>query len=506
MKQMRKKIKILNKLLAFLGIVVMLTGCLSGVVQAGSYEAGKKGTFNLTVQQTDSDGNVTPVSGVKLKLYKVANVNYDGNVHFVLTDSLSSAGLDFESLESASDWYSAAEKLSGMVDSSAASQDAASDAQGKITYSELEEGMYLLVGASDSLFNVTPMLLTIPFADSDNGWIYDVHAYPKAEKVSTKGITIEKRLYYIDQSTFEQTPLVTADATYKVGLFLDKDGTIPYNDDYVKSIHITNAQSGTVTYSNVANGTYYLFELDSNNNPMKLNSEIKADSGDSFYYNVTDTNGTESNSTVVTDTTSSTSSIVYVNNVYYSIPDGFYMRGQITIKKNVVVNGETTTVDDTFYAGVFKDNSGTLELVNKIELKQNGSVTVNVPFPDNQVPDSMTYVVKETDKDGKAVDSSSFAYEVSGEGSVELKKDNQYKGSIELTNSKDTTVTATPAGTPGSSNGGGNTPESHNSSGTSSPVKTGDPMNPVMWTLILLAAILVAAIVVVARKRKNRDK
>ena len=52
-KQKKKRFKMWNKLLALLGMFVMLTCCLAGTVQAGSYEAGKKGSLNLTVQQTD---------------------------------------------------------------------------------------------------------------------------------------------------------------------------------------------------------------------------------------------------------------------------------------------------------------------------------------------------------------------------------------------------------------------------------------------------------------------
>lgn len=42
MKQKKKKFKMWNKLLAFTGMFVMLTGCTAGTVQAGSYEAGKR--------------------------------------------------------------------------------------------------------------------------------------------------------------------------------------------------------------------------------------------------------------------------------------------------------------------------------------------------------------------------------------------------------------------------------------------------------------------------------
>ena len=65
------------------------------------------------------------------------------------------------------------------------------------------------------------MLLTVPFASTEEGWIYDVQAYPKAEKSNTAGITVEKRLYRINPNTFERDEITADDATYKVGLFLD---------------------------------------------------------------------------------------------------------------------------------------------------------------------------------------------------------------------------------------------------------------------------------------------
>ena len=67
MKQKKKKFKMWNKLLAFLGMFVMLTGCLAGTVQAGSYEAGKKGSLNLTVQQTDEDGKDNTADRCKVR-------------------------------------------------------------------------------------------------------------------------------------------------------------------------------------------------------------------------------------------------------------------------------------------------------------------------------------------------------------------------------------------------------------------------------------------------------
>lgn len=367
--------------------------------------------------------------------------------------------------------------------------------------SDMEEGMYLVIGAAESSVKVTPMLLTVPFASTEEGWIYDVQAYPKAEKSNTAGIIVEKRLYRINPNTFELDEITADDATYKVGLFLDKDGTIPYGDDYIRTIHIQNAQSGKASYSNVLRGTYYVFELDENNKAIKLNDEVQIDKENSFHYNVTNAADKEDNSVVVDDNTVATDIAAYVNNIFSTLPEGFFVNGKIEITKNVVVDGVKKTVDDKFYATVF-DDSG--KAVSTVELKQNDKVTVTVPFSED-IKDTVTYAVKETDKDGNVLDKDSFAYVVSGEGSVKLNESDQYKGSIEITNTKkDATVT------PGGSNGGsgtsngGSDASSHGGSATSRPVKTGDPMNPAFWGLVLLVSVIVIAGGVVAYKKRKQ--
>ena len=369
--------------------------------------------------------------------------------------------------------------------------------------------MYLVIGAAESSVKVTPMLLTVPFASTEEGWIYDVQAYPKAEKSNTAGITVEKRLYRINPDTFELDEITADDATYKVGLFLDKDGTIPYGDDYIRTIHIQNAQSGKASYSNVLRGTYYVFELDENNKAIKLNDEVQIDKENSFHYNVTNAADQEDNSVGVDDNTVATDIAAYVNNIFITLPEGFFVNGKIEITKNVVVDGVKKNVDDKFYATVF-DDSG--KVVSTVELKQNDKVTVTVPFSED-IKDTVTYVVKETDKNGNVLDKDAFAYVVSGEDSVKLNESDQYHGSIEITNTKkDAAVT------PGGSNGGsgtsngGSDASSHGGSGASShggsatsPVKTGDPMNPAFWGLVLLVSVIViAGGVIVYKKRKQK--
>lgn len=509
MKQKNKLTKFKNKILVCLGIMLILVSCLTAMVQAGSYVQGQKGNFNLTLQQTDSDGNQTPLAGVKLKLYKVGTVEFDGNVHFKIDSQLSSTGIDFDTLESAGDWYSAAETLANVIgNTSIASSDAMSDTQGKISYTDQEEGIYLIIGSEDSIATVTPMLLTMPFANDDEGWVYDVQAYPKVVKRSsdTTGITVTKRLYYLDNESATMIPLYTEDSSFKIGLFLDKEGTIPYGDDYIRTIRIQNASSGSATFDGVPSGTYYIYELDDNDQVTALNETITVSGDTTYYYNITNSSDTEDNSVKI-DETSNPKATVYVNNNYYDIPDNAYFSGIINVKKNVIVDGQATEVDDdVFYVGIFKKESdGSETLVANEELLQNGEVTVEFKITEEEREDSMTYVVKETDKDGNPVDKDTFPYEVSGEGDVTLTKSDTYETNTELTNSKKTestitpsTTTITPTTEPGT---GDNTPDGGTSS--KNPVKTGDTTNLAVWGILIVAAIGAIIFIFIKKRKKN---
>ena len=69
------------------------------------------------------------------------------------------------------------------------------------------------------------------------------------------------------------------------------------------------------------------------------------------------------------------------------------MKGHIKINKKVLVDGQETTVPDTFYAAVFETGADdSLNLVEGTirELNQNGSVDIEVSFPENTEPESVT--------------------------------------------------------------------------------------------------------------------
>lgn len=543
MEKRTKRKNFLSSFLAFLVMAVMLTGSMAQAVLADDYVAGKTGNINLTIQETGEDGTVKPIPNVKMTLYKVGSVTFDGNVHFVADNALQFTEIDFENLKTADEWYKTAETLSAAVKRADFNgSEMQSDAEGKIVYSNVAEGVYLIVQSNpdDPDVSVSPMVLTVPFAEESTGWTYDVQAYPKAvthEGDKETQIQVTKQLFYIDDA-FNIIAMNADDATYKMGLFLDKEGTIPFRSDYMKDIRLVNAHSGTAVWSNVPDGTYYVFELDENGSPMVINDLIEIEEGKSFYYNVTDAGENESNEAVISQS-NSTESVSYVNNYYNYIPNGFSLRGFISINKKVLVNGVEDTVNDTFYASVFKaESDGSLLLVETAELKQNGTVTLEVSFDSGEEPESVEYTVMETDKEGNPIDKDLFPYEVSGEGDIILNKSERYKNSIDVTNSMETepdpdptetptptptkgaeltvtppeqTVTPTPSDKPNTPDS--NTPNIPNTSNTSgndsgttgrTSVKTGDDTPIGTWVGILAATIVVAGVAGFAVKRKKK--
>lgn len=497
MKNRRKQGKIFRSLLAVLMLTAMLVTSVLQPVFAGDYEAGKTGNLTLTVQQADEEGNQTPLPDVGLTIYKVGSVNFDGNVHFVLDEALAAAAIDFDSITTADGWYEAAEKLAAMIVSGSVDvwgMSKSSDAEGNMTFADLAEGMYLVVQTDgNSSVMVSPMLISVPFADQEQGWMYDVQAYPKSVSNPQKHtqIQVTKRIYNVDEND-NVIPLETKeDVTYNVGLYLDPDGT------------------------------YYVFELDEDGNPLQQNTKIKVDDENLYYYNVTKPNGEseeKSNQVVIGGDSGATEAAAYVNNYYTKISDIFSRNGYINIKKNVMIDGVASTVDDTFYAGLFStESNGELTLEKVVTLKQNDSVQVMVDLPMDQEINSVTYTVLETDKDGNPVDDDTFKYTVTGQGEVTLNNDNRYTVTKEITNSLSSEPTPIPTATPGANHGGNDriTPIPNNgTAGGTAPndtsgtarrsVKTGDDTPIGVWVGILAAAIIVGGGAAYGVKRKKK--
>lgn len=319
-------------------------------------------------------------------------------------------------------------------------------------------------------------------------------------------IQVTKRLSAIDETTFDNIDLVAEDATVYVGLFTDAQGEHPYGEDYVKGIHIQDASSGTVTFDNLPSGTYYVFETQQDGTVIPY-GELQADaagSGAGFICAGDGSNGGVKEITLNPDTGAPEGS-TELGNVYYGdLPDGFAYQGELMITKAVMKDGAPADSSDTFYAGIFTSETETVPY-KVVALENNGTVTVEVPLGGENGMDPVTYYIYETDADGNKIDKNSFAYTVSGEGTVDLDVDNTTAGrTIINTMASDPDTTRTIREKNDSDTKKISTDTSKKSTGTNrrtSSSKTGDDTRVGLYLLFFAAAAV--GIILTLRKRKE---
>lgn len=188
----RKKTKKngIKRFLVFLTVLSMLFGIIQ-TVSAGFYESDRKGSFTLTLREDEKGTGTEPkvFPGIVLRLYKVGSVkNNSGAISFVIDAALQSTGVNFDNLTTADASAKMANILANAVGNSGlAFQDAVSDANGIMTFGNLEPGMYLIVKRVEhSEIKILPTLLSLPYMEDVDTWLYDVAAYPKIETQGNK--------------------------------------------------------------------------------------------------------------------------------------------------------------------------------------------------------------------------------------------------------------------------------------------------------------------------------
>ena len=240
-------------------------------------------------------------------------------------------------------------------------------------------------------------------------------------------ITVTKKVTYANGGDF--TDLIAQDDTFYVNLFTDAAGKYPYKGALPQAIHLVNASAGSVTFSDLAQGTYYVYETDANGNVINLNQQ-GMHNGSQFMCTVDG----GSNTVKLDLKAGPKEGAVNLENVFFDIPTGYSYKGEININKQVLKGTTQTTTDDTFYAGIFtKGDDGVYNLFTLVQLVQNDTVTVEVPLGGKDGTEPINYYILETDADGNILDLDVFEYEVTGEGTVALSKDN-LSGNINLVN------------------------------------------------------------------------
>ena len=186
--------------------------------------------------------------------------------------------------------------------------------------------------------------------------------------------------------------------TYYAALFADKARTQKVSD--VKEITVSGL-NGSVSFSNLEKGTYYLAETDEYGNVLSASdihgTECKIEYSDGGKVSV-----------------SASSAQAVIKNVYSSLPKGYRHTATLTITKKLqTASGEAQTDTKTFYAGIYrkKDFSDTptvvaLNLKNASEASAKRRILLS---SSNEV----NYYIAEVDKSGKRItDEASFGYTI----------------------------------------------------------------------------------------------
>lgn len=265
---------------------------------------------------------------------------------------------------------------------------------------------------------------TFTMEDKD---VIEVTMVDTQETTGSGEITVTKKVSLVKGGDI--IDMIANDDTFYVNIFTDAAGQYPYKGAAPKAIHLVNASAGSVTFDGLGTGTYYVYETDADGNVISLDTDSRHN-GVQFMCTVD--GGT--NSVALDLKAGAKEGVVNLENMFYDIPDGYAYKGSISINKQVLKGTEQTTVDDTFYAGIFtKDDEGVYNLYTVVELVQNDTVTIEVPLGGDDGTQPINYYILETDADGNILDLDVFEYEVTGEGTVSLNVNNT-SGNINLVN------------------------------------------------------------------------
>lgn len=166
------KLMFLRKRLSRVAAVLVCLAVLlsASVTTAFAYERVNTGA------EASLTATFAGVEGVSFRLYKVADVS--DAVAFTLTGDFAGAAVSLDAVESAGDWADLAATLSAYAGANgiSAGVTGTTDTDGKVTFSGLTVGLYLLAGdavvVGDYCYTPAPSIIMLPTLLEDDTWEY----------------------------------------------------------------------------------------------------------------------------------------------------------------------------------------------------------------------------------------------------------------------------------------------------------------------------------------------
>ena len=166
-------------------IIMLMLNVLPVMADDNVVDFTKKGTIAISLSDSIEG---TEVKGAAITIYKVADAySKDSNLAFDYHSSVDKYKQDIEAGNITSS------VLDIIKNSDMVSKEGITDGNGKVQFSNLDLGLYLVVQTNEvnGYSVIDPFLVMIPQVQ-DNSWVYDVEATPKVDIIKLFDLTVIK--------------------------------------------------------------------------------------------------------------------------------------------------------------------------------------------------------------------------------------------------------------------------------------------------------------------------
>lgn len=163
---------------------------------------------SITVDMVSTESGKT-IAGGTLTLYQAAEAEMtEGKIKFIYTDAFAQCGLSLENIEKfETEKKELAEDLETYVkQNDIAGQSAVVDKSGHVAWTDLEQGLYLIVqtGQAEDYAPIQTFLVSIPEV-VDGACIYEINAKPKTGTINTSDDSIPEKDKAFSDNKLPQT-------------------------------------------------------------------------------------------------------------------------------------------------------------------------------------------------------------------------------------------------------------------------------------------------------------
>lgn len=232
------------------------------------------------------DGTATP--GVQVRLYQVATLApQDGTAEdlYTLAPDFTAAGVSVDTSQTDAEWGKDATALAGYVATKGLkpAASATSDKDGRVSFSGVESGIYLVVSdpskaqkADGDTYQIQPTLCALPSLEEDGTWSYATTLKPK----------------------FNKTPHTTSKRSFSVVKHWSGDGTGSARPKSIKVAIVHDGKTQSVQTLDASNDWCYKWEAADDGSTWTV-SEVDVPKG--YSVSLTSTQGKGKTSFVLTN-------------------------------------------------------------------------------------------------------------------------------------------------------------------------------------------------------------